>query len=655
MLIASCLFKEDGTLLESQIPNIVVGDKGSVKLEVSFYEDYENLKLLDLSQYVVEAVFERPDEKVSPALLLGIDIENNTKKYLVFGGWLTEIAGISKITIRLKKDGTVKATGFLPLTIQDGNAPADVVITEPQFEALENAINAEEQARILAVQNEANARNNADSQLQANIDKEIQDRKDAISEESMYRQQQDNLINQRIDEHEEEIEMSFNKQNEKINVINQILNLKLNKIFSDVAIASDLALTDYLVINAGTTAYRITVEQLQNIVSQKTDYFKGQYSSLKHLQSAHPSGEGGDYAYVDTEFTREDGTKYYQFVMYVYDVEDQRWEETTSSQYLGVTTFQAFQESLLNGTFEIGSIKGNVDLIGGEPVLKSVFINGVSYSVPTIEVTFSNKNAEDANDLGSVTINDDKWNVATPTQIKELEEKTKVVDKEFKEFKSGAVAGQKFKVGYKITLDNVSDKSQNSLGYYFFDEQGVVLDIYYNHSKKTFMWVLTREDDRSYEGEGLEYVFEYDMFLDEAVNDYDGEGLLGTWNEKQLTAQEVYDNTKLKDNSFKLTLNQYGIDSIPREKMQRGLYQVVISAPNYLNFCGVFYWEAKNELVICIPTQIEDSNNELINAFIQFENLIDYPNEVLVSVIDGIGDPIQMNLETIVTLTRILE
>lgn len=411
MLVASCLFKEDGTLLESQIPNIVLGDKESVKLEVSFYEDYDNLKFLDLSNYVVEAIFERPDGKVSPALLLGIDLNNFNKKYLIFGGWLTEVAGISKITVRIKQSGTVKATGFLTFTIQDGNVPADVVITEPQFEALENAIQAEEAAR-----------KNADSQLQANIDKEIQDRTQAIKEErerslneikneEIEREYYDSFLSSRIDQHEEEVRLLEQEQNNKFNVVDQILNTKLNKVFTDVPITSDLALTNYFVINANDTPYRITLEQLRDIISQKTDYYKGQFSSLEDLNKRIPSGEGGDYAYVDTPFEDENGNITYQFVMYVWDVEESRWEQTASSQYLGVTTFQAFQESLLNGTFNVGAIEGNVDLIGGEPVLRSLKINDKVYEFPNVSLELSDEPVKEGYNLGSIKIDDNVWNI----------------------------------------------------------------------------------------------------------------------------------------------------------------------------------------------------------------------------------------------------
>ena len=398
MLVASCLFKEDGTLLESKIPNIVVGDKESVKLEVSFYEDYDNLKLLDLSNYVVEAIFERPDGKVSPALLLGIDLNNFNKKYLIFGGWLTEVAGISKITVRIKKSGTVKATGFLTFTIHDGNAPADVVITEPQFEALENAIQAEEAARILAVQNEATARNNADSQLQANIDKEIQDRKDAISEESMYRQQQDNLINQRIDQHEVEVD--------ELHVeADRVHNSKLDKNFANAEISTlPVSSSDYVVIVSNGNTYRVTLEQLATLISQKTDYYKGQYGSLEDLNNRRPSGEGGDYAYVDTPFEDENGNITYQFVMYVYDVEDQRWEQTASTQYATQADYTALVQSLLDGTFNLGSVKANSSP-EESPLLKSLHVNQKDYSLPSVELEFSDETFEEGYCLGSITVN----------------------------------------------------------------------------------------------------------------------------------------------------------------------------------------------------------------------------------------------------------
>lgn len=407
MLVAKAIFKEDGTLIESQIPNIVVGDNNAVKLNVSFYEDYDNLKLLDLSNYVVEAIFERPDGKVSPALLLSIDIEDEHIKYLKFGGWLTEIAGISKITVRIKQNGTIKATGFLPLTIQDANVPTDNVITEPQYDALTAAIMAEEQARVSDVQD-----------LNAKIDNEISELKAADSDfekklraEEYTRQSEDLSIYQRLQSASRYITQLEEQTNNNFNIVDGILQTKLGKVFTDIAIASDLALTDYLVINTATGAYRITVEQLQHIISQKTDYYKGQFSSLEDLNTFRPSGEGGDYAYVDTPFEDENGNITYQFVMYVWDVEDGRWEETKSSQYLGVTTFQAFQESLINGTFKIGAIEANVSVSGITPLLTSLKVNGVVYSFPAIAIELSNEKVNGAYDLKSITINGGAWNI----------------------------------------------------------------------------------------------------------------------------------------------------------------------------------------------------------------------------------------------------
>lgn len=402
MLVASCLFKEDGTLLESQIPNIVVGDKESVKLEVSFYEDYDILKLLDLSNYVVEAIFERPDGKVSPALLLGIDLNNFNKKYLIFGGWLTEVAGISKITVRIKQSGTVKATGFLTFTIQDGNVPADVVITEPQFEALENAINAEEQARIADFGKAQADREVGDQQLDAKIDEEAERLQGNIDYEASVRQAEDVLLGKRIDDHEVKVD--------ELHVeADRVHNSKLDKNFANVDISNlPVSPTDFVVIVSNGNSYRVTLEQLAVLISQKTDYFKGYYSTLKELQEAHPTAQSGDYAFVEEDSNNTD-----KFVMYVWDAfqENGQWEETTSSQYVAQADYTALVQSLLDGTFKLGSIKVN-DSPLDSPLLQTLHVNQRNYSLPSVEIEFSDETFEDGYNLGSITVNGSKWNIS---------------------------------------------------------------------------------------------------------------------------------------------------------------------------------------------------------------------------------------------------
>lgn len=356
MLVASCLFKEDGTLLESQIPNIVVGDKESVKLEVSFYEDYDNLKLLDLSNYVVEAVFERPDGKVSPALLLGIDVESNNKKYLIFGGWITEVAGISKITIRLKKDGTVKATGFLTFTIQDGNVPADVVITEPQFEALEEAINEEEQARIADFQQAQADREAGDQQLDAQI-KEVDERLQGnIDYETSEREKNDAELQRQINEQATNLQQLDQSASNNFTILDGLLKLKLNKVFNDIALASNLGENDYFVINSGNIAYRISFANLKELLGSTgsgeivADHYKGDYLTLQSLKETYPTAEAGDYAFVNTSSAYEEPDV---LIMYIWDSDAQDWKETKSGQYVLTTTFAEFQEMLLQGTFVV--------------------------------------------------------------------------------------------------------------------------------------------------------------------------------------------------------------------------------------------------------------------------------------------------------------
>jgi hypothetical protein len=146
MLESLAIFLQDGTLFQTNAPTLIQGDNKSVKLFVTFWESSATRVALNLINYIVEAVVERPDGSVSPALTLSID-KDPTQRYLVINNWITEFAGTIKFTIRLKQGETIKATGFLNWQVGGGNVPADTTITEPQHEALQEAINAEETVR----------------------------------------------------------------------------------------------------------------------------------------------------------------------------------------------------------------------------------------------------------------------------------------------------------------------------------------------------------------------------------------------------------------------------------------------------------------------------------------------------------------------------
>ena len=398
MLIGKAIFKEDGTLIESELPNIVVGDKDSVRLNVSFFEDYENSKLLDLSTYVVEAVFERPDGIISPALLLSIDINTENIKYLVFGNWLTEIAGIAQVTIRLKENDTVKSTGFLNITIKDGNTPSDVVITEPQYDALSEAITAEESARILAV-NEALTQSKeytntklmefknyvdaliynlqvADSNLLGEINANKENIANNLSAISAHTKELSELASKvvanttAINGHTQQIanntvDIGDNRSRiiELTNSLSEaydILETKLNKVWIDVAVANELGDNDYFIINSGSNAYKITFSQFKNLVggSGGVNHYKGDFLSYSALLNATYDGtitpQAGDYAFVNTtDYTTEMPKDY--LVMYIWDVDADTWKETTSDKYVQSIVFDEFQYNLLNGLFVVQS------------------------------------------------------------------------------------------------------------------------------------------------------------------------------------------------------------------------------------------------------------------------------------------------------------
>ena len=197
-----------------------------------------------------------------------------------------------------------------------------------------------------------------------------------VNEEKAARESQDTLLGDRIDRHEVKVD--------ELHVeANRVHNSKLDKNFANAEISTlPVSSSDYVVIVSNGNTYRVTLEQLATLISQKTDYFKGQYSSLDHLNSQGTNGlQGGDYAYVDTEFTDSEGNTYYQFVTYVWDVEDGRWEETKSTQYATQADYTALVQSLLDGTFNLGSVKANSSP-EESPLLQSLHVNQRDYSLP---------------------------------------------------------------------------------------------------------------------------------------------------------------------------------------------------------------------------------------------------------------------------------
>lgn len=404
MLEGFIIFNLSGSVKNSSIPDLVVGDNNSVKLKVKWldHETIPNYK--DLTDYVVEGVYTRPDGKVSPALTFSIDPEDNKSKYLVFGSWLTEIAGIAKLTVRFKQDDEIKATGQISLVIQDGSTPADVVITEPQHESLQEAIQAEENAREAAVE-----------ALSGSLSEKEEELKDLIAAEENARKQQDDEVlspaiaeNARvIGEHTKKLSAvdvaiggmasdisdaldTANAANSKaetaLGKANQngtIISTKLNKIF-DVSDANDIAEEDYFVINSGGNAYRISLSQLKEKIGNDgekvVNNYLGDFNSEEELKAAYPVAQEGNFAYVkgDDEI----------YAMYLWVDEDDKsgWYKSTSGKYVKTTTFDSFKTQLQNGEINVGSIVANVVGEGNEEVLQTLKVNGKNYSIPSVSV-----------------------------------------------------------------------------------------------------------------------------------------------------------------------------------------------------------------------------------------------------------------------------
>lgn len=179
-----------------------------------------------------------------------------------------------------------------------------------------------------------------------------------------------------------------------------------------------------------------------------------------------------------------------------------------------------------------------------------------------------------------------------------LYNKTKVVEKEFKEFE----VGQTFPVGYELTGENYIGVSVSKT--YIFKLLGYEENIEYHtfmDSDNTFcclLFVNGFEEDEHYISSdylvlnGSVFIESYGNFSPTgfelvSISDSYGTDLLGEYVDKQLTAQEVYDSTKFKDNVV-YTKTITDPHSIAFGKLADGLYELKIESENLEIYKSIF-------------------------------------------------------------------
>ena len=182
----------------------------------------------------------------------------------------------------------------------------------------------------------------------------------------------------------------------------------------------------------------------------------------------------------------------------------------------------------------------------------------------------------------------------TQLTLQNVYDNTKVVEKEFKEFE----LGQTFKIGDKLTKDNVQNTNEGTLDHWFYDTtETYAYVINWNVKKQLFSWSLVRvENDEILDAENHEqFTFGLSLEdtsltfkLEEAVDEGEGSALLGTWTETQLTAQEVYDSTKFKDNVIYNGQCLIAGHYVSLPELNDGLYELRFESVNFSNYTAIF-------------------------------------------------------------------
>lgn len=118
------------------------------------------------------------------------------------------------------------------------------------------------------------------------------------------------------------------------------------------------------------------------VLINDTTYYKGEFSSYEELIAAFPTGNTGDYAYVNTR--EEDGDL---LIKYTWDKDSNSWKEYSTDKYLSSKTFELFKinyqqtintinDKLITNIADINSLKtGKVDKEDGKGLSTNDYSN----------------------------------------------------------------------------------------------------------------------------------------------------------------------------------------------------------------------------------------------------------------------------------------
>lgn len=156
--------------------------------------------------------------------------------------------------------------------------------------------------------------------------------------------------NGNIKEKFQTVDSEINRIDNKLLTHDVKLGTKLDRNFTTLTSVEEVA-EDYVlaVNNANGEARQVKFSAFKSSVYQ--DHFKGDYPSYEALVKAHPTAEAGDYAYVDIE---EEGKQ--DLILYIWDDDEGQkvWRKSDSTQFTKASTFNAFQEGILDGTTPVG-------------------------------------------------------------------------------------------------------------------------------------------------------------------------------------------------------------------------------------------------------------------------------------------------------------
>ena len=224
------------------------------------------------------------------------------------------------------------------------------------------------------------------------------------------------------------------------------------------------------------------------VLINDTTYFKGEFTSYEELVKKYPTGETGEYAYVNTTDNEGD-----LLIKYAWDADSNSWKEYSTDKYVTSAQFQLFKTYVENKFKNIKSDSISIEDGIAKIYIKKTIDESDLETVPVFEPIFSVYSSVINGYFDQRLLTEkDKEEIMTDMELGDAQHLI-MGDKGETQFIPFEV-GNEIQQGFTFTLNNVSVLSKESHSYRFKGTGNLDFAIVYRGNNQFFIEGMDEEN-----------------------------------------------------------------------------------------------------------------------------------------------------------------